>query len=206
MGNWIDHLVFAAPSLEVGIDHVYASTGTAPVFGGRHEGAGTHNALLSLGAPTYLEVLAPDPEQATPSPLLGPDALSAPVLHGFAIGCDDLDDAVADLRAAGIEGVSDPFPMTRRTAEGTELSWRLAFIDGPFAGARPFLISWGDTPSPADTSPVGGRLVALRAGDPDPDSARRPLAVLGVDVTVEASAAVWLRATIEAPGGMVELG
>jgi len=200
MGNWIDHLVLAAPSLDAGIDHVRELTGVAPVFGGRHEGAGTHNALLSLGAPAYLEVLAPDPEQPPTAALIDASELTEPRLHGFAIGCDDLDAAVRDLREAGVEDVSEPFAMTRRQPDGTELAWRLAFIGQGMGGARPFLISWGATPSPADTAPAGGRLLTLRAGDPDPAAARR-LAALGVDVEVEGSRTPWLRATLETPAG-----
>lgn len=204
MANWIDHLVLAAPTLEAGIDHVRSLTGVAPVFGGRHEGAGTHNALLSLGEVSYLEVLAVDPTQTTPSPLLGTAALEHPRLHGFAVGCDDLDAAVADLRAGGFDTVSDPFAMTRAAPDGRELAWRLAFVGAP-AGALPFLISWGDTPSPASTSPVGGRLVAVAAGDPNPDAARALLGALGLEVAVEHSPSPWLRATIETAEGTIEL-
>lgn len=204
--NWIDHLVLAAPSLESGIEQVHLLTGTAPVFGGRHEGAGTHNALLSLGAPTYLEVLAPDPEQpSTRSALLGDGELTTPRLHGFAVGCDDLDRAVSELRAAGFAEVSDPFAMTRRQPDGSDLAWRLAFIGGTVGGARPFLISWGTTTSPADSTPVGGHLLALRAGDPEPTAVARALEVLEIDVVVEESPTRWLRATIETPAGTVEL-
>src|SRR5690606_32799802 len=70
VGTWIDHLVFAAPTLEAGRSAIAALTGVTPAFGGVHTGAGTHNALASLGAPTYLEVIARDPDQpdAPPSP------------------------------------------------------------------------------------------------------------------------------------------
>ena len=64
---------------------------------------GTHNALLSLGAPTYLEVIAPDPGQpdvarrgfglSDPPPV--------PRLVAFAVGCRDIDATVAHLRRPG---------------------------------------------------------------------------------------------------------
>ncbi len=206
MGNWIDHLVFASPSLETGIEHVTSLLGTAPVFGGRHEGAGTHNAVLSLGPPTYLEVLAPDPEQNVPSTLIDTGTLTDPRLYGFAIGCDDIDEAVRTLRDADVAHVTEPFAMTRLRADGTMLAWRLAFIGQGMGCARPFLISWGDTPSPAEAEPVGGRFLTLRAGDPDPETASRPLNALGVDVKVEESATPWLRATIQTAAGIVEFG
>ena len=70
-------------------------------------------------------------------------------------------------------------------------------------GAHPFLIEWDDGASPADDSPLGGRFVALRAGDPDPATPAALLATLGVDVPVEPADAEWLAATIETPAGTV---
>jgi len=201
---WIDHLVLAAPSLDVGCQTVEARTGVAPVFGGVHPGAGTHNALLSLGPPTYLEVIARDPAQSdVATTVLVPEDLGdEPRLVAFAVGCDDIDAAVAALRAAGAPGVGDPFGMTRERPDGRVLSWRLAFVaDGRVGGATPFLISWDRGGSPAYDAPVGGTFVALRAGDPEPAASSRALEVLGVEVTVEPSPRARLEATITTSTG-----
>ena len=90
------------------------------MLGGAHPGAGTHNALLSLGAPTYLEVIARDPAQADapPSQLIPDDLGDEPRLVAFAVGCDDIDATVADLRAAGLTGVGDPYGMSRQRPDG----------------------------------------------------------------------------------------
>ena len=202
--NWIDHLVLAAPSLDVGCRAVEELIGVSPVFGGVHSGAGTHNALLSLGPPTYLEVIARDPMQpdAPPSPLAPEDLGDEPRLVAFAVGCDDIDAAVAALRSAGVTEAGDPYGMARRRPDGAMLSWRVAFgVGGRVGGAMPFLISWDSGGSPAYDAPVGGRLVALRAGDPDPAQARLALEVLGVDVMIEPSPAPRLEATITTPTG-----
>jgi hypothetical protein len=205
--TWIDHLVFAARTLDDGIAAVRATLGATPVAGGAHPGRGTHNALLSLGPPTYLEVIAPDPAQnsAVPAPF-GLDTLDgAPRLVAFAVGCADINATVASLRSSGRADVGSPFAMSRRRPDGSELSWRLAMIgEGP-AGARPFLISWEGGASPADDSPRGGRLVTLRAGDPEPRAAVELLAALGVDVPVEAAPTEWLQAAIDAENGLVTL-
>jgi hypothetical protein len=204
VGNWIDHLVLAAPSLDVGCRSVEALTGVAPVFGGVHPGAGTHNALLSLGPPTYLEVIARDPSQSdVATSLLVPEDLGdEPRLVAFAVGCDDIDAAVAALRDAGAPGVGDPYGMTRQRPDGAVLSWRVAFVvAGRIGGATPFLISWDSGGSPAYDAPIGGRLVTLRAGEPDPASSRLALEVLGVDVAVESSPTARLDATITTPTG-----
>jgi len=208
VGVWIDHLVLAALSLDVGCRAVEAKTGVAPVFGGVHPGAGTHNALLSLGPPTYLEVIARDPAQtdAPPSPLVPEELGDEPRLVAFAVGCDDIDAAVAALRAAGVTDAADPYGMTRRRPDGSVLSWRVAFVaGGHVGGATPFLISWDSGGSPAYDSPVGGRLLALRAGDPDPAPARLALEVLGVDVAIESSPTPRLEATITTPTGELTL-
>ena len=203
MGNWIDHLVLAAPSLDVGRAAVADLLGVEPVIGGSHPGAGTHNALVSLGAPTYLEVIARDPAQADapPSPLVPQDLGDDTRLVAFCVGCDDLDAAVAGLRAAGVASVGDPFGMSRQRPDGVLLSWRLSFIGGWPSGARPFLISWDGGESPAYDAPDGGRLVGLRARAADPSTASLVIDVLGVDVSIESSATSGLEATITTSRG-----
>lgn len=205
VGTWIDHLVFAAPTLDDGCRAVAALTGATPVFGGVHTGAGTHNALASLGAPTYLEVIARDPGQpdAPPSPLV-PEGLTAPRLVAFAVGCDDLDAAVAAVRDAGFTDAGQPYPMSRQRPDGTVLAWRLASV-GPIGGATPFLISWEGNTSPAHDAPAAGRLSALRAVDPEAATARRLLDALGVDVVVEDGPRA-LHATITTDLGEIALG
>jgi hypothetical protein len=205
MEVWIDHLVLAVPLLGPGIAHVERLTGVAPVPGGAHPGLGTHNALLSLGAPTYLEVIAPDPAQSgLEVRSFGlEDPPPEPRLVAFAVGCADLDATVAMLRSAGRVDIADPFAMSRRRPDGAELAWRVAMIGARVGGAHPFLISWDGGTSPAHDSPIGGRFVALRAGDPDPASRSALLDAIGVDVPVETAGTEWLRATIETLAGPV---
>ena len=124
-----------------------------------------------------------------------------PRLVAFAVGCDDIDAAVAALRAAGMTGAGDPFGMARQRPDGAVLSWRLAFVGGRVGGATPFLIAWDSGGSPAYDAPAGGQLVTLRAAEPDPTQARRVLEVLGVDVLIESSPTTRLEATITTPSG-----
>ena len=69
----------------------------------------------------------------------------------------------------------------------------------------PFFIDWGDSPHPAASAPVGGRLIGLRARHPEPALVRGLLAALDLDLDVESGAAPGLMAILETPAGLVEL-
>ncbi len=55
----LDHVVWAVPNLQMGIEAFEQLTGVNPVKGGVHPDYGTHNALVRIGEKSYLELLAP---------------------------------------------------------------------------------------------------------------------------------------------------
>jgi glyoxalase-like protein len=200
----IDHLIYAAPNLAAAVADLEERFGVRAQAGGSHTGLGTHNALLALGRRTYLEIIAPDPGQpAPPGPRpFGLDDLALGALVGWALACDDIDQAVADAQSRGY----DPGPVTdgqRVEPAGTRLRWRAT--DG--ARARdlvPFLIYWGDTEHPARSAPRGLSLQSVRIEHPDPPSVTSALIALGagIDVIPVASAAApALVATLSGPAG-----
>jgi hypothetical protein len=207
MGLRLDHLVFAAPDLESGIQAVEALVGVRAAFGGKHDGLGTHNALLSLGEDAYLEIIAPDPEQPEPSrPLpFGLPGLTKPRLATWAARADEIEDVVVRARQGGY----DPgavIAMTRDRPDGVRLSWRLALRTEPSGdGLVPFLIDWDPGPHPAETSPAGCGFVSLRGEHPDPRSITAMLDALGADLPVMRSPAPRLIATIRGQRGTVEI-
>ena len=82
----IDHLVYATPDLSAGVERIEALLGVRATPGGQHPGEGTRNALIALGPTSYLEILAPDPEQPKPDRprRFGIDTLSGPRLVTWA--------------------------------------------------------------------------------------------------------------------------
>lgn len=208
----LDHLIFAAADLDDGVARIEALTGARAVVGGPHPGVGTHNALLTFDDITYFEVIAIDPDQpepARPRPF-GLDEGAEPRLAGYAIHPspgETIEEAVAMLQAAG----HDPGPVTsmsRVRPDGVELAWRLtrgAERDVP--APLPFVIDWGDTPSPARSLPSMGRLVELRVTHPD-GAARSVVEAVSAAVgggVVVADGAAQLTAVVETPGGTIEI-
>ena len=201
----IDHLVYGVPALDPAVDELTQRFGVQAAPGGKHTGRGTHNALLSLGPSTYLEVIAPDPEQPQPSARpFGLDDLTVPRLVGWAIGCVDIDATIAAARAGGYDP-GDAVDMTRNAPDGTVLRWRLT-VNAVAGGPIPFLIAWGDTPQPASSAPTGLQLEAFEIEHPEPDSIVAVLAALGVDdVAVNRAPTVGLVAHIHGPQGTLVL-
>jgi hypothetical protein len=72
-------------------------------------------------------------------------------------------------------------------------------------GLVPLLIDWGQSPHPATTAGKGATLVALQAEHPNPESVRKMLRELAIDLEVRAGRNVELIATIECPRGQVKL-
>jgi len=184
------------------MDRIEALLGVRPARGGRHPSYGTHNALVSIGAETYLEVIAPDPtarppDRGTP---FGLDSVRVPRLVTWALRVEAITEAAA---AAGLGTVA---PGVRRTPDGTLLTWELTDPYAmPLDGAVPFLIRWGDTPHPAGAAPRAGTLVGFRIEHPDPGRVRAALAPLRLDVEVTAAGTAALVALIGADRGVVEL-
>lgn len=207
----IDHLVLAAPSLDVGIAHVESLTGVAASFGGAHPSMGTHNALLALGDDVYLEIIAPDPGQAEPAGgrPFGVTADGPVELVSFAVRPSpgmSIDQVVDASRSRG----HDPgpiAPMSRTRPDGSELRWHLTMPPGAGADQHvPFVIDWGEAPSPARSSPSGCRLIALEIGDPNPERLAAVYAALGLSLPVDDAPSRRLVARLDSPLGEVTLG
>jgi hypothetical protein len=201
----IDHLVYAAPDLSRAVDDFEARFDVRAEAGGRHPGIGTHNALISLGPRTYLEMIAPDPDQpqpANPRPF-GLDELTGPRLVAWAVGCDDIDAAVASAREHGYDP-GDPIDMKRTTPSGAVLSWRLT-LNALGGGPLPFLIAWGDSPHPALSAPHGLTFESLTLEHPEPNAIADELAALGADVTVRSAANAALSALVRCRTGTKEI-
>ena len=203
----IDHLVFTAPSLEEGMDAIEAVLGMRPVMGGRHPNYGTHNALLSLGETTYLEVIAPDPELESPQRgrLLELNYKANPRLTTWVLRSESIEELYHKATENGIT-LGEVESGKREKLDGTVLSWKLsdpyAF---PHSGAIPFLISWGNTPHPAKVVPQAGELISLEIEHPNSEVVRQQLNVLDVHISVKQADTYKLSAKIKTETGVITL-
>lgn len=202
----VDHIVFGAADLESGNDEIERLLGVRPVPGGKHFGRGTHNALLGLGGGAYLEVLAPDPEQDPADELpFGMVHGMAPRVVAWAVGTRDIDAAIATARADGYDP-GDAWDLSRRTPDGTVLSWRLTPSVHPGKSlAEPFLIDWGAAAHPSTTIPGGPELRSVVIEHPDPAGVSARLAALAAPASVVEAPHIAIVATVETSHGVVEL-
>lgn len=203
----IDHLIFAAPTLETGNDIIKEKLGVRPVFGGRHLGYGTHNALLKIGPQTYLEVIAPDPAQGVSgrSLWMGLHDVQQPGLIWWAAK-GKLPESVLEARALGwkLGPVKDG---SRVLENGNTLRWKLT---DPFRrqenGVLPFLIDWDSGPHPADNLADSGiQLVDFQLLHPEPERIASYLAAVAPDIPVTHAATPSLRIGLSTPLGTVYL-
>ncbi len=203
----VDHLIYAVPELSAGVAAIQELLGVRAAIGGKHVGLGTHNALLALGPKTYLEIIAPDPDQDEyrQPRIFGIDELARPHLVTWVARPDNLDEIAAQDLGQG-QKFGEVLSGSRKTPEGATLTWR--FTD-PFTviadGIVPFLIDWGESPHPAKSAPSGANLVQLRAEHPDPADVQAILAKLELDLPISEGPEPLMIATIDCPNGQVEL-
>lgn len=203
----VDHLLLAVPDLDDGIDFAEDLLGIRATIGGRHIGLGTRNALIALGPATYLEIIAPDPEQTSyrKPRILGIDDLKAPKLVTWVARSDDLEHLAA-IDLGGGQTLGEVLSGSRVGPDGAELSWRFTDPFTVIAGRIvPFFINWGQSPHPASQAAPGATLVELRAEYPEPEVVQGMLDQLGLSLPVTMGGKPALVATIECPTGTVEL-
>jgi len=205
----VDHLLLGVADLDSGIDWIEKRSGVHAAIGGVHAGAGTRNALLSLGAGHYLEIIAPDPDQKEAKDDRHLRELSSPRLINLALTTSNIDSVAAKARKARLE-ISGPEDGSRRLPSGKILRWqRLTIKNDLGAGAIqpvPFFIQWApDSPHPSLDSPQGCVLESLEFEHPDPPRLNVVFEALGLDADVAAGSEVRIMVKIKTPNGRVEL-
>jgi hypothetical protein len=206
----VDHLLLGASDLDAGIAWFEKRSGVKAAVGGVHPGAGTRNALASLGGRQYLEIIAPDPAQTTFGFQIDLRKLLEPKLVTWAAATSDVDQTAAAAVKAGYK-VFGPRDGSRARPDGVTLRWRSVGVLAGFAEAAadptPFFIQWAaDSKHPSSDSPSGCRLMALELRHPDPATLREALSRLGIDAIVTKSNEAGLIATFETPKGSIVIG
>jgi hypothetical protein len=198
----VDHVMLGIDDLERGIAQFENLTGVRPVFGGKHPG-GTHNALVSLGEGTYLEILAVQPGVAPPEEYAGLEQLHTLMPIGWAVSSKDSAQLRNRLTAAGL-AITEPSPGSRATPAGATLSWQTFGLGEGFAEA-PFFIVWSPRSAhPSTTSPAGCKLQNWRVAGPHSKNLQQLRSALGLRIDVVAASSTTLRLSLQCPKGTVE--
>ena len=206
----LDHILLGCRDLDRGIAFFEGHSGVRAAIGGVHPGRGTRNALLSLGAGRYLEIIAPDPEQQSVEgfsrelwELL--KTLDAPRLITWAAHPGDIEALARKLHDDGI-AAEGPAPGSRRRPDGQVLTWKSLRLADDRQGLIPFFIEWGAASlHPSMDAPSGCHLDRFAVAGPDPEELSKTFHRLGIDVPVERSEKPQLRARFSGPKGKFEI-
>ncbi|GAA1326676.1 VOC family protein [Brachybacterium rhamnosum] len=182
----LDHVVIAGPDLAQLVDWFHELTGVTAAPGGTHP-TGTANALVALTVdgeqgPLYLELIGPDPEREGEElpKTFSINRLRKPTLITYAVHPERIDEVARHARAGGVDP-GDVQDLSRRTADGAELRWRLTQAKAPRNYAIPFLIDWGDTPHPGLGSDLPAvELVSFERIEVNPAPQQKALDALGL--------------------------
>ncbi|MEM8901899.1 MAG: VOC family protein [Bacteroidota bacterium] len=208
IGKSIDHLVYAVPDFQEGMDQIETLLGVRPSIGGQHPTQGTKNALLNLGDGCYFEVLAVDESNTDipPPRWMGIDLIQASKLSRWCLKSDHLkeDSAVLSKYKNDLGKVVEG---KRRLANGEILSWELSLpLSDPEVEIAPFLIDWSSsTAHPTDSLPEICKLEKMEFFHPEPDKIMPVFEAFQLEVEIKKSDRPAISAWIQGPNGLVKL-
>ena len=203
----LDHILIGSPDLDAGIKFVEERTGVRAAFGGVHPGAGTRNALLSLGTNRYLEIIAPDPKQPATDDKRNLGSLEEPVIVGWAQHPGDIEAFAQRLKSKKVE-VDGPKPGSRKRPDGRVLNWKTLALKDDGNGLFPFFIEWGaGSMHPSIDAPQGCHLEVFEGFAPDATLAylRRRANLFNLDLEIGPGKHPVLHAIIAGPKGRLDI-
>ena len=205
----VDHLLLGVSDLDHGIAWVEKMTAVKAITGGSHPGAGTRNALISLGGRQYLEIIAPDPLQTTYNSPVDVRKLIEPRLITWAALTTDINATAKKAQESGYQ-IFGPRDGSRARPDGKILKWKVLGLMNNFRlqGIEPvpFFIEWaGDSLHPSQDSPRGCDLLSFDMEHPDPAGVIEALKKIGIKAKVSHAKEARLRAMLKTPKGKVEL-
>jgi hypothetical protein len=206
VGADVDHIIVGIDTLERGMRLLADITGVTPVKGGVHPGRGTQNALMSLGAGVYLELIAPNfADTAAKARVAFFSQFTKLTPYGWAVHAKNAD-TVSMLAAKRGLAAGVVQQGSRARPDGKTLAWRTVVPwPAPFGPYLPFFIEWSaSSPHPSTESPTGCTLAALRMLSPAPDSLRTMLNRAEVRVPVLRGEREGLQFDLDCPKGRVE--
>ena len=205
MQTGLDHIILGINDLDRGIAWVEQLTGVRAAFGGVHPGRGTRNALLSLGPDCYLEIIAPDPQQTSPTWFSQILAMPEPRLMTWAVRASDLS-ALAQVASTAGFPIEGPHDGARTRPDGHVLSWKLFHLWDHRDGLLPFFIEWSrDSIHPAADAPAGCTIKKFHLQSPDGAELASACQSLAIAVTINPGKEPRLFARISGPNGEIEL-
>lgn len=197
----IDHIILGVGDLDQGIETFERLTGVRPVYGGRHP-VGTHNALVSLGGRTYLEIIAVQPGASPPAHFADLSGLKELTPVGWAVSSNDLEDLRGRLLSAGL-ALTDPQEGSRVTPSGSTLRWQTFGLQEELYEA-PFFIVWdAESPHPSSTSPTGCSLEGWTVAGPNQELLERLGSALELPLGTARAPAPAMSLTLTCPKGSV---
>jgi len=207
----VDHLVLAVNDLQRGIEWFEQKTGVHAVIGGRHPNRGTQNALVALGNRQYLEILAPDPQQAGHERAADWLKLTVPRFVLWASATNEIEALAQNAKTAKL-AVAGPLDGSRARPDGKLLKWRSLNVareadkDILYFNVIPFFIQWDrESLHPSQDSPAGCKLLSLEFEHPDAEALTAVMKTLGIKGQVAKGASPVIKATLDTPKGKVEL-